>query len=398
MFLTQLRFAALLLLAIGVVAATTGVLASRGTPDEPPATAEPRDTARGTPEKAGVDGGQEPPWGEAVGGWRIRLTTPSGTEYHGNTPLPLSLELQNVSAGPQSFDLLTPSAYPEMTEDGKPLIVCPLIDVGPWEGRHDQLPAGARLKWAVDFDRLRLFTQALKAGTAVRIRFRLAMQNETPAGAPDAGKRRILASNEVALKLRDDHPSVKTGEADLPPKWAGSMLLVYRDYQGALRIDGRGRAVLVTLEDGKGKPVTGGLIRTEAVLNRDHLDRLARFLRGQRLSELSGLAFYQIGEIGAGDKGGIWLSVGSGRGSFVASFPDPVVRDQPKLRALQAEMTKVMAVVSETADEAPMREHGGVRPGRPSSRPVGSARLFKERPENPGRAVIGAVPRVDQGQ
>jgi RNA polymerase sigma factor (sigma-70 family) len=374
MFLMQLRSAAaILLLAIGVAAAATGVLASHRMPDGPPATVEPRDAGRGTPEKPGVDGVKEPRWGEAVGGWRMRLTTPAGTEYRRNRPLPLSLELQNVSGGPLSFDLLATSADPEVNERGKRLVVCPLIDVSPWEGRRDQLPAGARLKWEVDFDRLRFLAQHLKAGTALRVRFGLAMQGATPEDAPAVGKRRRLLSNEVPVKLRDDHPSVETGAADLPPTWASSMLLVYRDYQGALRIDGKGRAALVTLGDGKGQAVTRGLIRTEAVLNRGRLDRLARFLRGQRLSELSSLAYYQIGAIGAGDKGGIWLSVGSGRGSFVASFPDSVVRDQPKLLALQAEMAKVMALVREKADDAKDPGKLPLPPGGGSAKPAAPA-------------------------
>ena len=46
----------------------------------------------------------------------------------------------------------------------------------------------------------------------------------------------------------------------------------------ALRIDGAGRAVFVTVGYGKGKAITGGLIRTEAVLNRERLDRAKRYL------------------------------------------------------------------------------------------------------------------------
>src|SRR5262249_46782109 len=157
---------------------------------------------------------------------------------------------------------------------------------------------------------------------------------------------RLLVSNEVAVKLRDDHPSVGTGEADLPAKWAGSMVLVYRDHRGAVRIDGEGRAALVTLGHGKGEAVAGAPIRAEAALNRADLDRLAKFLRDQKLGELSGLSYYGIGTIAAGDKGGIWLSAGSGQGSLLARFPDDAVRDQPKLRALQAEMAKVMALVT----------------------------------------------------
>ncbi len=349
MFKTQMRSAvALVLLAIGFVAAATGVITARGNPNEPPATTEPSDPARGAPEKPRADGDKEPPWSEAIGGWRIRLTTPSGTEYHKNEPLILSLELQNVSGGPLSIGLLAPYADPEVTADGKRLIARTPIDVSPWEVRRDQLPAAASLKWTVDFDRLRFATQPLKAGTPLRVRFRLAMQGETPEGAPDPGKQRLLFTNEVSLKLRDDHPSLVTGEADLQPKWTSSTLLVYRDHQGllgydALRIDGEGHAALVTVGHGKGKPI--GLTRTDVVLSQEHLDRLAKFLRDQKLWELS------RDKIANPDEGEIRLSVGSGQGSLVASFPDSTVREQPKLLALKAEMAKVMTIVKE-ADAA----------------------------------------------
>ena len=388
MFAAKLRCVAVLLLVTGFIAAGTAVLASRRTPDGPPAAAEPPGPAQGVPEKPGADGPKESPGGEAVAGWRLRVTAPSGTEYRRNTPLPLSLELQNVSAGPLSFGLLAPYADPEVTDDtGQRLVVRPLIDVSPLEGRRDPLPAGASLTWTVDLDRLRFATQPLKAGTALRIRFRLAMQGVTPAGTPDAGTQRLLFSNEVSVKLRDDHPSVMTGEADLPPRWAGSMLLVYREHQGlagydALRIDGEGRAVLVTVGYGKGKAMTGGLIRTEAVLNRERLDRLAKFLRDQRLWEL---ADPSQARIAVPDEGEIRLSVGMGHGSLVESYPDSSVRDQPKLLALKAEMAKVMGVVrEEAAAKAPVEEpvwgplRNGLRLGicRPEAKADGKVRLL----------------------
>jgi len=360
MFMTQLRSAtALLVLVIGLVVAATGVLAARGRTDEPPATVEPPDPAQRTPQNLGAGGGKEPAWSEAVGGWRIRLTAPSGTEYRKNTPLPLSLELQNVSDGPLSFGMLAPYADPEVTADGKRLVGRTPIDVSPWEGRRDQLPAGASVKWTVDFDRLRFSTQPLKAGTALHFRFRLAMQGETAGGKPDAGIQRRLFSNEVSLKLRDDHPSVATGEADLPPKWADSMVLVYREHQGmlgydALRIDGEGRAALVSIGNGKGKPITGGLIRTEAMMNREYLNRLATFLRDQKLWEVADLS---QDKIPFPDEGEIRVSAGAGHGSLVGRCPDSSVRGQPKLLALKAEMQKVMAVVRETATEqAPIEQ------------------------------------------
>jgi RNA polymerase sigma factor (sigma-70 family) len=348
MFATKLRFVAAVLLAIGLVAAATGVLASRGSSGGSPATEE-------TPEKPRGEQRKEPPWGEAVGGWRMRVTMAAGTEYRRNTPLPLFLELQNVSGDPLALGLLASSADPEVTDDaGKRLAARPLIDVSPWEGRRDQLAAGARLRWRVDFDRIRLTTQPLKAGTALRVRFRLAMQSVTLKGAADEGRQRVLFSNEVSLKLRDDHPSVLAGEAGLPPKWAGSMILVYREHRGllrydALRIDGEGRAALVTVGNREGKAGPPGLIRTEAALKREHLDRLARFLRDQKVWELADLS---QAKIPAPDEGEIRFSVGMGHGSLVNSFPDSSVRVQPKLLALKAEMKKVMAVVDRMREKA----------------------------------------------
>jgi RNA polymerase sigma factor (sigma-70 family) len=353
MFQTKLRSAAaLLLLAIGLVAATTGVLMARGKPNEPPATGGPSDPARRADEKSGKEGNMEPPWSEAVGGWRIRLTTPSGTEYHRNKPLPLSVELQNASGGPLSLEILAPYADPEVTVDGKRLVARVPIDLSPWEGRRERLPADAILKWTVDFDRLRFATQPLKAGTALKVRFRLAMHGETPDGKPDFAKQRLLFSNEVSLKLGDDHPSLMTREADLSPKWTKSTLLVYRDLQGmlgydALRIDGEGHAALVTVGHGKGKPI--GLTRTDVVLKREQLDRLAKVLREQKIWELTELAREKRDDIANPDEGEIRLSVGSGQGSVVASFADHIVRDQPKLQAFKEEMAKVMAIVKDEA-------------------------------------------------
>jgi RNA polymerase sigma factor (sigma-70 family) len=353
MFQTKLRStAALFLLVIGLVATATGVFAARGTPDDPSATAGPPHPAQRTPEKPAADGDKEPPWSEPVGGWRIRLTMPSGTEYRHNTPLPLTLELQNASEGPLAFGILAPYADPEVTLKGERLVARTPIDVSPWEGRRDKLPAGATIKWTVDFDRLRFATQPLKAGSTLSVRFRLAMQGETPEGKPDPGKQRLLFSNEVVLKLRDDHPSLMTGEADLPAKWAKTMVLVYRDLQGlagydALRIDGEGRATFVTVGYGKGKPITDGPIRHEAVLRREELDRLAKFLRDQKMWELT--EQFQ-GKIAGPDEGEMRLSVGMGHGSLVGSCPSSSVRDQPKLVALKAEMAKVMTLIEKDAE------------------------------------------------
>jgi RNA polymerase sigma factor (sigma-70 family) len=343
---TRPRPVVALLLALGLAAAATGVLVSRGGPGGPPAPEQ----GPGNPGNQAGGGDREPPWGEAVNGWRLRVTTPAGTDYRAKTPLPLLLELQNASGAPLSLGLLAPSAEPEVTDDaGKPLVARPVIDVSPWEGRRDRLPAGASLKWAVDLDRLRFATEPLKAGTGLRIRFWLAVRDETPGG-------QRLFSNEVSLKLRDDHPSVLAGEADLPPKWAGSTVFVYREHRGmlgydALRIDGEGRAVFVTVGVGKGNAAPAGPTRTEAVLDRERLDRLAGSLRDRKVWELADAA-----GLAAPDEGELRLAVGAGRGSLVASFPDSTVRGRPKLQELRAEMENLKAVVIKAAAVQEARE------------------------------------------
>jgi hypothetical protein len=326
-----------LLLAIALVAAATGVFASRGSSPGPAPT-------------AGRGGDREPPWGEAVGGWRLRLTGPAGLEYRRNAPLPLLLELRNVSGAPLPLGALAASADPEVSEDGKRLVARPLIDVSPWEGRRDRLPAGATLRWTVYFDRLRFSRHPLKAGSTLQVRFRVLLQSEAPRGAPGARKLRVLVSNAVTLKLGDDHPSVLAG-ADLPPKWADSMHLVYREQRGllgyqALRIDGAGRAWLVTVGRGKGRARTPGPVRTEAVLEREHLDRLARFLRDRKVWELAGPG---PARLAAPDEGEVRLSIGSAGASLVDSFPERSVRGQPKLLELKAGMEHLMAVVVKEA-------------------------------------------------
>jgi formylglycine-generating enzyme required for sulfatase activity len=314
--------------------------------DAPPPA--PKDEAKAGNRSGNLPADQaNPPWGETVGGWRMRVTTPSGTKYRGKT-LPLSIEVQNVSGGSLPIELLAPYADPEVTANGKRLIARVPIDVTSWEGRRDQLPAGASLKWTVDFDRLRFATQPLKAGTTLHVRFRLAMQGQTPDGKPDPRTQRLLFSNEVSLKLQDDHPKLLSGEADLPPQWTRSMVLVYREHvpllgYDALRIDGDGHASLVSLGRGKTRPITRGPIRTEAVLDRERLDQLAKFLRDQKLWELLDPS---RGNIPAPDEGEIRLAIGAGHGSFVGSIPNSTVRVQTKLRALQAEMAKVMALVN----------------------------------------------------
>jgi RNA polymerase sigma factor (sigma-70 family) len=351
MFVSKLRFAAALLVALGLVAGV-GVLASRGASGGPPATAGPTARDEGPPEKPGEDRDKEAPWGETVDGWRMRLTTPSGTEYRRNAPFPLLLEVQNASRGPLALESLgwwNPD--PEVTADGQRVIARPLIAVSPWEGRRDELPAGASIKWTVDFDRLRFSRQPLKAGAAIQVRFRMSMPGKVPKGAPRPAEPTRLFSNEVSLKLNDDHPSVMAGEADLPPKWTDSMELVYREHAplmgySALRIDGVGRVWLVTVERGKGQTGAAGLVRTEAVLSRDRLDQLARFLQDQKVWELADLS---PADIAFPDEGEIRLSLGAGRGSLVGSFANHVVRDQPKLLRLKAEMEDVKAAAIKAA-------------------------------------------------
>jgi RNA polymerase sigma factor (sigma-70 family) len=342
MFLTKLRFAAVLLVAISLVVAGVSVLASHGASGVPPATAERAIKGEGMPEQPGGDRGKEVPWGEAVGGWRMRLTTPAGSEYRRHTPLPLLLEFQNVSQGSLPLESLgwwNPDLM--VTADGERVVARQLIDVSPWEGRRAELPAGTTLQWTVDFDRLRFSRQPLKAGTTLRVRFGQALPIQVPRGVLP----QRLFSNEVALTLRDDHPSVLTGAADLPLKWTGSMELAYREHVpflgfSALRIDGAGRVWLVSVGRGKGKAGGNGLVRTETVLSRDRLDRLAGFLHEQKVWQLADLS---PDALAVPDEGDMRISLGAGRGSLVRTFPHHVIRNQPQLQRLKAEMEDVTA-------------------------------------------------------
>jgi hypothetical protein len=87
-------------------------------------------------------------------------------------------------------------------------------------------------------------------------------------------------------------------------------------------------------------------MRTEAVLKRERLDQLAKFLGDQKVGELADLS---QAKIPAPDEGEVRLSLGAGHGSLVGTIPDSSVRREPRLLALKAEMAKVMAIVREEA-------------------------------------------------
>jgi hypothetical protein len=328
-----------------------------------------------------------------VGGWRMRLSLPSGDEYRRNTPLPLLLEVQNVSGGPLPLESLgwwNPDL--EVTADGKRVVARPLIDVSPWEGKREELPAGASFKWAVDFNRLRFSRQPLKAGTALQVRFRQSLPGDAPRGTPEAAVPRPLFSNEVSLKLQDDHPSVMAGAADLPPTWTDTTELVYRKHVPllgfrALRIDGAGRVWQVAVGRGKGFPAPARLTRTEAVLDRDRLDRLAKFFRDQKVWELADLS---PDAIAYPDEGELRLSVGSGRGSLARIFPDHVVRGEARLLALKAEMEDVMAVAIKEAAAKEARDRES--PTVPAPPNAGDARPDAAGQGEPGPAATAEDP------
>src|SRR5262249_59624097 len=99
-------------LALGLVLGGLGVLVSRGAFGEPPAPERPPARGESEPPNAEGERDKELPWGEAVEGWRIRVTLPSGAEYRRNMPLPLLLELQNVPEEALSLVPLAPYADP----------------------------------------------------------------------------------------------------------------------------------------------------------------------------------------------------------------------------------------------------------------------------------------------
>jgi hypothetical protein len=74
---------------------------------------------------------------------------------------------------------------------------------------------------------------------------------------------------------------------------------------------------------------------------------LAKFLRDTKMWELGDLLAQ--GKIPVPDEGDFSISLASGRGSLVGTFPDNLVRAQPRLLGLKAEMAEVMAAVKAAA-------------------------------------------------
>jgi hypothetical protein len=294
----------------------------------------------------------EPPWGEAAGGWRLRLRA-DVTEYQRGKALPLTLEVQNASKAPLPLKQLAWTGDATVTDgQGKRLIVRPLIDVSPWAGRGDALPPGGSLRWTIYFDQMR-FARSPQAGDRVDVRFRLGVRQEPPdKGAPV--RHLELYSNVLALAIKDTHPRVLNARSDLPAQWTDAMSLVYQEntplagYR-ALRIDGDGRAVLVSIGTvQRGQPATGPN-RTEVVLGRAHLDHLVKMLHEHKIWELAAIQAPLTG-IDAKEHR---LCLAAAGASLVGVYPAEFVEQEPLLRALRAAMGQVMEVVTEEAKKAP---------------------------------------------
>jgi RNA polymerase sigma factor (sigma-70 family) len=354
MLLTKLKIiAAIVLLAAllgyGAVVQLQGAHPPAAQKDPADAVVPERAEQKKGPQPARAD---ETPWGEAAGGWRIRLTA-AVPEYQRGKPLPMILEVQNESKAPLPLKQLAWTADATMTRgSGKSLIVRPLIDLSPWAGGGDDLPPGGIQRWTIHFDRMR-FAKSPQAGDQVSVRFRLGVRQE-PQDKGGTVRHLELYSNVLNLAIKDDHPRVLNKPADLPAKWMEAMDLVYQEntpllgYR-ALHIDGDGRACLVAIGTVvRGNPATGPS-RTEVVLSRAHLERLVKFLHENKIWELAAVQAPLTGI----DAKEYRLCLAAEGASLVGVYPAEFVEQEPLLRALRAEMEQVMAVVAEEAKKAP---------------------------------------------
>jgi len=217
--------------------------------------------------------------------------------------------------------------------------------ISPWHGRTNSLPAGAIVRWTVWFDRLR-FIKPLQAGSTVKLRFSLPTQIEEP------GKLPWTEYNEpIVIKLEDAHPSPLC-PGDVPRQWARFMDLVYceQDFLSGhfgVHIDGRGRVTMVNGLRQENPPLQMLAGRSEVVLGREHLDKLANRLQELKIWELAKLK----PEIAYPDEPEIRLSLTSAGASLVGDFPMHVVRKQPALLALRKEMHTLITAAVAAAKE-----------------------------------------------
>ncbi|MBC8868226.1 MAG: hypothetical protein H8E44_02350 [Planctomycetes bacterium] len=166
-------------------------------------------------------------WSEPLSGLRVRVTPPEDAEYRKGQPLPLAVELQNVTNEPIPFDSLSPHGRIKVTDSQGKWLGSPWFEiaVSPWEGSTAGLAPQAILKWQVRFDRLR-FSKPVTAGSTVHFQYSVPTQVEEPGILP-----RTSYSPPVAIKLKDVPPTPLTPE-DLPERWTADMDLVYREFAG----------------------------------------------------------------------------------------------------------------------------------------------------------------------
>ncbi|MHC4620810.1 MAG: M56 family metallopeptidase, partial [Planctomycetota bacterium] len=287
-------------------------------------------------------------WGETVEGLRMRLTARAGSEYTGLDTLPLLVELQNVSDEAISVSRLPLWARPEVTDaTGKKLVLKEPVTISPWEGRTGHLLAGAVFRWTERFDRF-CFVNPPKAGTKVKLCFVLPVRGRSVDASASTAPLFYVKSNSIELELKDV-PPIPLKVEDVPEQWAEFMDVVYReDYSKpgvyrAIHIKGDGYTTVV----GENFPDLPSS-RLEVVLDREHLDTLAKCLRTHKVWELSTLK----PEDAYSRAGGISLLLTSGRTSLACAFPRSLAETQPPLVALVEEMQSMIeAAVAASKEE-----------------------------------------------
>jgi beta-lactamase regulating signal transducer with metallopeptidase domain len=304
-------------------------------------------------------------WSEALNGLRVRLTAPSGTVYRRRATLPLFVEVQNVGDKPIPFSRFSPQVRILAADaKGARMGIPGSPELTPWEGRTDSLAPSDTVHWTVWFDRLR-FVKPVERGSSLDLKVSAPTQLVEPGKLP-----KEVYSAPVTIQIKDEFPSLLS-ETDLAGEWTGATDLTFWEGMGlrghrAMHIDGQGR---VTMLSGMGKNSDGLMPpgRTEVILDKQRLDRLAKLLRDQQVWKLAAVK----SNIAYPDEEEIRLSLANGGTSLVGDYPWHVAKDQPSLMALRTEMHALVADVvaaarkqSEGSGERPGEVEAGPRTGR----------------------------------
>jgi len=299
------------------------------------------------------------------------------------------VEVQNFSDKPIPFSKFSPEFRIRATDAKGAWMGIPRRspELSPWEGRTDSLAPGDTVHWTVWFDRLR-FVKPVERGSSLDLKVSAPTQLEVPGELPKA-----VYSKPITIQIKDEFPSLPS-ETDLTGEWTAATDLTFWEHRGlmgqrAMHIDGQGRVTMLSRMRGNDDgPMPPG--RTEVILDKQRLDRLAKLLRDQQIWRLAAVKR----DIAGGDEEEIRLSLTTGAATLVGDYPLHVAKDQPSLMALRTEMHALVADAVAAARK--QSEGSGERPGKAEAGPR-TGKLTPEHEKERDRLLAEADQRLRKG-